>query len=155
MRKITHLVVHHVGSMPAGFPVENPVPTIRAWHTDPNKPGGPFADIAYQKLITPAGAVKQGRADGIPGAHAYGANANTIGVLIVADGDAGPIPPAQRKATVQTLAILARRHGVPVANIIGHCDVARLFPGGASSACPGKFITADLPAIRAEVAGLI
>lgn len=149
-RPIRYLIVHHIGRIPAGFPLENPVPTVRGWH----KANG-WQDIGYHKLVCPSGAVKQGRADAVVGAHAFGANTPSLGVLVVADGDAGPLPEAQRKALVQTLAILAKRHAVPVANIIGHRDVSRMFPGGAASACPGRYIYDDLPAIRREVGALI
>jgi hypothetical protein len=150
MRKVSYLIVHHVGRMPAGFPVENPVPTVRSWH----KANG-WQDIGYHKILTPAGKILQGRADAVIGAHAFGANTPSLGILVVADGDAGPIPSSQRKALVQTLAILAKRHGVPITNIIGHRDASRLFPGAAASACPGRHIYEDLPAIRAEVAGFV
>jgi len=148
MRKISYLIVHHVGRMPAsGMGDDEVVATITKWH----KANG-WASIGYHKLITASGAVKQGRNDAVSGAHAFGANAPSLGILVVADGDKGPLPGLQRAALVQTLAILAKRHGVPVANIIGHRDVSRLFPGGAASSCPGSYIYADLPAIRAEVA---
>lgn len=148
MRKITHLIVHHIGPMPAGFPVEDPVPTVRSWHVK----GNGWSDIGYHKLITPSGRVLQGRADAVIGAHAFGANTPSLGILVVGDFRAKPPTTAQRHALVQTLAILAKRHGVPVANIIGHRDASRLFPGAAASECPGALLYADLPAIRREVA---
>jgi hypothetical protein len=146
MRDIDYLIVHHVGDMPAGFPVEDPVETVRSWH----KARG-WSDIGYHKVICPSGAVKQGRADAVVGAHAFGANGPSLGILVVGNGNEGPMTKAQRKSLVTVAATLCKRHGIPPSHIIGHRDVSRLFPGGAASDCPGKFIYAELSAIRREV----
>lgn len=146
MRDIDYLIVHHVGDMPAGFPVEDPVATVRQWHLARG-----WSDIGYHKVICPSGAVKQGRADAVVGAHAFGANGPSLGILVVGDFRKAKPPAAQRKALVSVLATLCKRHNIPVSHIIGHRDVARLFPGGAASDCPGDALYADLSAIRREV----
>lgn len=144
---VDYLIIHHVGDVPAGFPAEDPVPTIRDWHVN----GRGWADIAYHKLITPSGKIKQGRADAVIGAHAFGANAHSLGILMV--GDFRKVPPgdAQMNALVQVCAILCKRHGIDPKKIIGHRDVAKLFPGGAASDCPGDALYKLLPEVRRRV----
>jgi hypothetical protein len=146
MRDVDFLIIHHIGAMPAGFPVEDPVPTVRSWHQARG-----WSDIGYHKVVTPSGAIKQGRADTVVGAHAFGANGPSLGILVVGDFRTKAPGTAQRKALVNALATLCKRHGVPVSHIIGHRDVPRLFPGGAASDCPGDALYAQLPSIRREV----
>jgi hypothetical protein len=145
--KVEWLIVHHIGTMPAGFPVENPVPTVRGWHVNGNK----WSDIGYHKVISPSGTVHQGRADAVIGAHAFGANAASLGILMVGDFSKAPPTEAHLRSLVQVLATLAKRHKISLKNIIGHRDVAKLFPGGAASACPGDALYALLPEIRRRV----
>jgi hypothetical protein len=151
MRDITYIVIHHIGPMPAGFPVESPVETIRAWH----KAKG-WSDIGYHKLITPSGKVLQGRPDAVVGAHAFGANTPSLGVNVIGDFSKAPPQKTQLDALVQTLAVLCKRHGIPVNHVIGHRDVAKMFkaPEGAS-ACPGDGLYGILPDIRKRVAALL
>lgn len=142
-----YLIIHHVGTMPASFPVENPVPTVRDWHVNGNK----WSDIGYHKVISPSGIVHQGRKDSVVGAHAFGANAHSLGILMVGDFSKKAPTPKHTSALVNTLATLCKRHGIKPDHIIGHRDVAKLFPGGASSACPGDALYALLPEIRRRV----
>lgn len=140
------LIVHHLGTVPAGFDYANTVKTVDQWH----KARG-WSGIGYHKVILPGGEVKQGRADAVIGAHAFGANAASLGILVA--GDFSKVPPtsAQLRALVNVLAVLCARHKIKPENIIGHRDVARLFPGGAPTACPGEALYALLPEIREQV----
>lgn len=144
---VQYIVVHHLGAMPAGFPVEDPVPTVRSWH----KAKG-WSDIGYHKVICPSGAIKQGRADSVIGAHAFGLNAHSLGILCVGDFSTEQPPAALRRALVQALGILCKRYSVPPSRVIGHRDVAGIIGDpSAASACPGNGLHALLPAIRREV----
>jgi len=144
---VQYIVIHHVGAMPAGFPVEDPVPTVRSWH----KARG-WSDVGYHKIVTPAGIVKQGRADSVIGAHAFGLNSHSLGILCIGDFSTAAPPAMMRKGLVQTLAVLCKRYRVPVSRIIGHRDVAGIIGDrSAASACPGDALYALLPSIRREV----
>jgi hypothetical protein len=147
-----YLIIHHIGAMPADFPDDDPVPTIRGWHTSPPRN---WSDIAYHKVINSKGKVFQGREDSVQGAHAFGANASSLGLLMVGDFTTKAPTVKQVDALVQTLATLCRRHGIKPDKIIGHRDVAKLFPGGAASACPGDALYALLPSIRARVSAYL
>lgn len=151
MIKPLWLIVHHIGPMPDKFPDDDPVPTIRRWHTDPKRPGGPFSDIGYHKVINTKGKVFQGRSDAVVGAHAFGANQASLGILMVGDFSKQTPGDKQVDALIQVLAVLCRRHKIDPERIIGHRDVVKIFPGGAASACPGDGLYALLPDIRKRV----
>ena len=74
------LVAHHSAS-----PLRTTIDEIRAWHTDPNRPGGPFLEIGYHYVIHQDGDVRAGRPLPFAGAHARGANIRSIGVCLVGD----------------------------------------------------------------------
>lgn len=56
---------------------------IRAWHTDPDKPGGPYADIGYHEVIRRNGIIEIGRKEHCQGAHCLGHNQDSLGICIV------------------------------------------------------------------------
>lgn len=140
------LIVHHLGTVPAGFDFARTVETVRQWH----KAKG-WADIGYHKAVLPSGAVQQGRPDAVVGAHAFGANQASLGILVAGDFSRAAPGEVQLSALVQVLATLAKRHAIKPDHIIGHRDVAKLFPGGAASACPGDALYALIPEIRRRV----
>lgn len=140
------LIVHHMGPVPAGFDYANTVKIVDQWHRAKG-----WSGIGYHKVILPGGEVKQGRPDAVVGAHAFGANAASLGILVAGDFSKQAPPEAQQAALVQVLATLAKRHGIMPDRIIGHRDVAKLFPGGAASACPGDALYALLPEVREQV----
>lgn len=146
MRDIDWLIIHHIGDVPKGFNYAKTVETVRGWH----KAKG-WSDIGYNKVILPNGDIKQGRPDAVIGAHAYGANAPSLGILVAGDFRTKAPPDAQFESLVDACIILRSRHAIPLDHIIGHRDVARLFPGGAASDCPGDALYALLPKLRERV----
>lgn len=138
-RKITRIIIHHSASSRDTTTVAQ----IEGWHL---KEG--YTGIGYHKIITGDGTAHQGRADEAIGAHAYGSNHDSLGICVTGNFDKEHPSAAQRKTLVQTLAVLCRRHGIPPERIIGHRDTI-------ATACPGKNLYADLPAIRREVAGYL
>lgn len=156
--KPEYLILHHVGKMPERFDYGRAVQIIRGWHTDPNRPGGPMIDIAYHKLFLPDGSVLQGRPDAVVGAHAFGANTASLGLLYVGDCDLAAPTWLAIRSIVNTAGVLCRRHNIPASRIIGHGDVARIWKKPeAATGCPGKYFTPLLPSIRqwvSEYAGV-
>lgn len=157
------LIVHHLGEMPLSFDDDKAVEIIDGWHRAKG-----WLGIGYHKLITRDGKVLQGRPDTVIGSQAYGANQYSLGILVI--GDFRRVPPGsvQLSALINTLAIVAGRHGIPAGvcncnavkkrnhyHIIGHRDVAEYFPDGAPSDCPGDALYALLPGIRTKVAGYL
>jgi N-acetylmuramoyl-L-alanine amidase len=71
----------HTSYTPPGMDIG--VEEIRAWHTDPKRPGVPFADIGYHFVIRRNGAREVGRPLSRVGAHTKGHNADSIGVCLV------------------------------------------------------------------------
>lgn len=128
MRDIKHIIVH-CAATPPGLDIG--AYEIRAWHTDPNRKGGPFADIGYHYVIRRSGAIEVGRPETQVGAHAQGHNKDSIGVCLVggvrrhngkmvAEDNFTPDQYMALKSLVQRLT--AR---YPGAKTIGHRDVDR------------------------------
>jgi N-acetyl-anhydromuramyl-L-alanine amidase AmpD len=74
MRTINLLVIHCTATRNGEF---IPLETIRAWHLARG-----FKDIGYHYVITPDGALLTGRPEEIPGAHAKGFNAHSLGIAL-------------------------------------------------------------------------
>lgn len=137
-----YLVIHHSASA-NNITVED----IRSWH----KAKG-WSDIAYHKVIYQDGSVNQGRNDAVQGAHAFGANAVSLGICLIGNFEINELPEIMQKSLIQTLATLCKRYKIPSKNIIGHYQVSKMFnaPSGASG-CPGKNVIKLLPKIIKEV----
>lgn len=113
---------------------------FRAWHRARG-----WSDIGYHYVIDndPDGELQHGRSVLVAGAHAHGANADSIGICIVGDGD--PPPTArQMLATVNLCAALCVVFGVSHTAIYGHRDFC-------STDCPGDYIYSRLASIREGV----
>lgn len=76
---IERFVVHHSVSDPDRTTFED----ILAWHTKQPKPG--YRTIGYHYVILVDGAVRVGRPIPERGAHARGANVDSIGVCVTGD----------------------------------------------------------------------
>lgn len=137
-----YLVVHHSASA-NNITVDD----IRRWHKDKG-----WSDIAYHKVIYQDGSINQGRNDAVQGAHAFGANAVSLGICLIGNFETNELPEVMKKALIQTLATLCKRYNIPSKNIIGHYQVAKMFnaPAGASG-CPGKNVIKLLSEIKKEV----
>lgn len=89
MREIGVLIIHH------SYSAFGDVETIRGWHTDPDKAGGPWSDIGYHLVglngfrtlhryeLEIDGAVEPGRDFGRVGAHDGGQNQGSLGYCLV------------------------------------------------------------------------
>ena len=124
-RKINLIVVHCAATKPS---MDIGVREIRSWHEDKG-----WDDVGYQAVIRRDGTFETGRSVDVPGAHAFGFNANSIGICLVGGIDnAGKPDPNFTPAQLDTLSNVldeCERH-YPGAPIKGHRDL------GAGKACP-------------------
>jgi len=130
--------------------------SIQDLHMD----GRAFWDIAYNFLIDRYGTVWEGRAGGIDaaprGAHSHTFNPIVTGVCIMGNFQEEPVPAVAIDSLVRLLAWKLTLHGAAAdgillhegtwPGIIGHKDIPE-----SSTACPGKWLYALLPEIRARV----
>ena len=129
-RELDKFIVHHFGGVP---PEGTNVESIRVMHTTPKANGGRgWADIGYHGLIHPDGSFEVGRDVDIDGAHAFGSNRNSLGIMLVAglaEGDTHTRPTPAQLATLIKLIAEQRAH-FPEMEIMGHRDTkATLCPG--------------------------
>ena len=150
--------VHHSAGTNDYLPAE--VPAILRGIEDLHVQGRQFWDIAYNFLIDRYGEIWEGRAGGIDqaarGAHSHTFNPIVTGVCIMGDFQEEPVPAAALDSLVALLAWKLTLHGTAAdgillhegvwPGIIGHKDIPE-----SSTACPGKWLYALLPEIRARV----
>lgn len=148
-REYLSVVVHCSASDRYNTTIER----IRGWHINERK----WNDIGYHKVITGDGVVHQGRPDTVIGAGAEGWNEDSLHVCVTGNFDKDAMEPShpQYKALTQVLATLAKRHNIPVAEIIGHRDVYTRLGQPQAKSCPGKTLYALLPALREAVAAYL
>jgi hypothetical protein len=151
-------VVHHSAGTNDYLPSDVPaiLRSIQALHVE----GRDFWDIAYNFLIDRYGGIWEGRAGGIDqaarGAHSHTFNPIATGVCIMGNFQEQPVPPVAIDSLVALLAWKLTLHGAAADGIllhegvwpaiIGHKDIPE-----SSTACPGKWLYALLPEIRARV----
>ena len=128
MRDITSIIVHCSDTYPD---MDIGAEAIRKWHV--NERG--FSDIGYHYIIRRDGTLETGRdldndgnIDEEIGAHAYGFNANSLGICMVGGKgrkDGGPeanFTMAQYHTLVQLINKLRAAHNNP--KLLGHRDVS-------------------------------
>ena len=107
-----------------------------------------FSQIGYHKVILGDGTIKAGRPETIQGAHALGANANSLGVSLTGNFENEVPTASQINSLVTVLAGWCRQHRLKENSIYGHYNV----PGGkTATACPGKNLKSQLAAIKTRV----
>ena len=136
-RAIRRLVVHHTAG-----PKSSTVEQIRRMHVKERK----FRDIGYHAVIPGNGTIQSGRPERMMGAHAQGANADSLGVALSGNFENEHPNAAQIDSLVLLLATWCRNYDVSPDHIHGHRDV-----GTTATACPGRHLYQQLPAIRARV----
>ena len=136
-----------------------------------------WGDIGYQFLVDKYGNIFQGRRGSIEkpvqGAQAGGFNTDTIGISAMGDYDIASAPAPMVRAIEKVLAWQAYRYDVnPTANVTltqrGNAASARWSDGKRVSvptilghkvtnttACPGRYLDAQLPTIRRNVDRLV
>ena len=129
---------------------------IYAFHVN----GRGWNDIGYNFLVDRFGRIWEGRYGGIAlpviGAHTQGYNSESFAMSAIGDYDIAHVPSAIVSAYERLFAWKFSLHGIPavgtvvlngkrINRISGHRDVE-------STICPGRYLYADLPAIRAGTA---
>jgi hypothetical protein len=139
-RKIRYIVIHH--SATADGQQTLSWPAIRAYH----KAKG-WRDVGYHLGFEWYGGRIEGllgRPWALAGAHARGRNADSLGVCVVGNFEAGPPGRVVWDVLVERVAELADFLRVPTKRIMGHREVSK------NRICPGKFFEMD--AFRSAVA---
>lgn len=155
-------VIHHTVSSNAYAASQVPamLRSIQAYHMD----GRDWSDIGYNFLVDRFGTIWEGRQGGVElpirGVHASEANSVSTGISVIGRHDVAAVPNLARNAVMRLVAWKLAIHSVPVGatftlngvrmtNVIGHRDVPT-----AQTACPGTYLYALLPTIRAGAASL-
>lgn len=134
--------------------------SIQAYHVQ----GRGWSDIGYNFLVDRFGRIWEGRQGGVDqeirGVHASEANSVSTGISVIGNFDIAPVPSAVINSVSALIAWKLAIHKVVVGetftlgtttlpNVIGHRDVP-----SAQTACPGRYLYALLPTIRARAAAL-
>ena len=137
MRKINEIIVHCTAT-PEGKDFK--AADIDKWHKQKGWDG-----IGYHHVVDLDGTVEPGRPESKVGAHCYGHNQNSVGVVYVGGvASNGKTPkdtrtPQQKAALVKLLTEL--KHKYPGATIHGHRDFA-------AKACPSFDDTTEYKNIK-------
>lgn len=134
MRPIHTIVVHHSGT-PASWTWE----TVWRFHTEARG----WDDGGYHYLVEAEGRVRLGRHPDIQGAHVKDHNEGTLGVCVVGDFSARPVPGLQWGAAVSLVTDLLRQYGLQVSDVKGHRELA------SGTVCPGYSPQEFRAAVRA------
>ena len=127
-RPAKYIVGHHQG----GTAWTNPSQAKR-WFVE----GLGYADVAYNVMITPAGAMWQGRGEQYTSAATYGLNGDSVAFCWLGNLDKAWPTDAQLVAAAAWVKAARVRH--PGAVLIGHKDVARVARDpSVATGCPGK-----------------
>ena len=144
MRIIRRFIVHWLGGgCSQNYVSKDAVERIRYTHVHVNG----WNDIGYHDLIDRNGKVYPGRPEDIPGAHAQGANFDSIGINVMFGLDDKALTPEALTALVNLLKDRCQKYHVEPSRktIIGHCDVL-------PTQCPG-IVYPHLQAIVDKVRG--
>ncbi|MDD3404181.1 MAG: N-acetylmuramoyl-L-alanine amidase [Hespellia sp.] len=113
------IIVHHAAA------VRCSATDIHRWH----KENG-WAGAGYHFLVRKDGSVYRLRPERYVGAHASGANADSVGVCFEGDFEIERMNEVQRQAGIELIAELKRKYGI--SKVQGHRDVN-------ATTCPGRY----------------
>lgn len=136
MRTISRLVIHHTAASATAWPWS----AIVLDHTSDGYTwkgkeltGRGWSAVGYHFGVDPDGTVHEGRDPSIVGAHAKGANSDSIGIAMVGKySDASPPPEALLDALADLVEELLDEHGLTLNDVYGHREV-----GTTHTECPG------------------
>lgn len=138
MRTETNLlVVHHVGCTDRDVPASE----IHRWHL-----ANGWSGIGYHYAVHKDGTIERGRPMDSVGAHVYGFNGKSIGVVVVGNFEQAVPTEAQLKSAATLLAELCRLYQIQPGpqTIVGHRDLL-------STACPGRNLYSKIQNLRDRV----
>lgn len=131
MRSVNKIVVHCSASpdyMDIGYK------EINQWHKNQG-----WTEIGYHYVVRRNGEIEKGRSDENVGAHAKGANSDSIGIVWVGQ-DA--IAPEQEKSLISLIHFLMGKYSVKIENVLGHREAVKT-----SKTCPNL----NMDRLRAEL----
>ena len=106
----TQIILHHADA--SNCTVED----IHRWHLQRT-----WAGIGYHYFVRKDGTIYRGRPENTVGAHAIGANGNSIGICAEGKYNQETMPEAQKKAIIELIADIKSRYGN--LTIKGHREV--------------------------------
>lgn len=112
------IIIHHAEASSAS------VETIHSWHK-----GNGWAGIGYHFYVRKDGSIYRGRPEWAVGAHASGANSDTIGVCFEGNYMVETMPDAQLNAGRELVAWLKSKYGI--SKVLPHKSVT-------DTDCPGR-----------------
>ena len=119
------IVLHH-----SGVTVRQSVEVIHNYHKNTNS----WSGIGYHFYIRTTGEIYRGRPENTVGAHAVGANYNSIGICFEGNFSKEKMGEKQIKAGQELIAYLKEKYGI--SKVVGHRDID-------NSECPGKDFPMD------------
>lgn len=134
------LWIHHTAGSERGA---EGMRSIQRFHMDTRG----WRDIAYSFVIDNVnGAIYEGRGAGIAGGHTEGDNSRSHAICVMGNFE-NAVPSGAALSSIVVLARHGRNRGWWVPTLGGHRDAP-----GASTACPGRNLYRQLPALRLRVA---
>jgi len=132
------IVIHHTGS---GDDIDASAEQIHGWHKNGNK----WAGIGYNFVVRKDGTIERGRPIWAMGAHAEGANYDSIGIHLSGDFTYAEPTEIQIEKTAMLIANLCDEYDIPTDrnHILGHREVG-------NSSCPGDRLFAKLDLISGK-----
>ena len=122
-RRGTDLVVIHHAAMP--------ITTSRDDIQDLHLSNG-WAGVGYHKLVFADGSVADGRPEPMVGAHAFGANRRSLGIVLVGDFNRERPNSVQLESAARLTVELLRKYRLPAGKVLPHRAV------NADTDCPGR-----------------
>lgn len=119
------IVLHH-----SGVTVRQSVEVIHNYHKNTNG----WSGIGYHFYVRTTGEIYRGRPENTVGAHAVGANYNSIGICFEGNFSKEKMGEKQIKAGQELIAYLKEKYGI--SKVVGHRDID-------NSECPGKDFPMD------------
>lgn len=116
--RTTRIIVHHAAASNCG------AATIHQWHLNNG-----WSGIGYHFVVRKNGTIERGRPEKYVGAHATGANSDSIGICFEGNFDSETMSSVQKNAGKELVAWLKSKYGI--GTVQRHRDV------GATS-CPGN-----------------
>lgn len=130
------IVIHHVG----GSNRDVSAAEIHEWH----KNNG-WSGIGYHFVIRKDGTIERGRPEWAIGAHAYGANSDSIGINVAGTFDSEAPTNEQIESLGMLIAYLCTEYGfvADADHVCGHRDLM-------STDCPGDVLYSMLDTVRGK-----
>lgn len=101
-----------------------------------------FSDVSYTKAVDSDGVRYQGRQTKYVGAHTSGYNASSHAIVAIGNYETGKPTDALLKGIARQI-VAMRRSGA----LTGNCEIA-YHQQVSATACPGKFLIAEIPTIK-------